>query len=100
MKIYDEQKLYEIQNPDLSVNKLVYYSNEKEEYMLCVPYTEEELTEIRSSQIKERLSELSQDFTQAWAGAYFPDLDKRKREFASLHNELRVLLGKEPRLYY
>ena len=50
--------------------------------------------------IRKRLEELSQDFVQSMVGAYFPDLDERKKEFAELHNELRGLLGKTPRSYY
>ena len=53
----------------------------------------------RKEEIQERLSQLSQDFVQAMAGAYFEDLEERKAEFQTLHNELRVLEGKEPREY-
>jgi hypothetical protein len=58
------------------------------------------LQERRIAKIKERLSQLSEDFVQSWAGAQIADIDARKREFADLHNELRGLLGKEPRIYY
>ena len=61
--------------------------------------TEEELNEQRKFEIKERLSQLSQDFVQAMAGAYFEDFAQRQLEFQELHNELRVLEGKEPREY-
>ena len=36
---------------------------------------------------------------QADLGAVFDDLEARKSEFISLHNELRTLLGKEQREY-
>ena len=49
--------------------------------------------------INSRLNELSHDFVQAQLGARFDDLEERKAEFISLHNELRELLGKEPRIY-
>lgn len=49
--------------------------------------------------IQSRLNELSQDFVQASLGAEFSDLENRKEEFKTLHNELRELLGKEPRVY-
>lgn len=49
--------------------------------------------------IQSRLNELSQDFVQASLGAEFSDLEERKNEFKTLHNELRALLGKEPRVY-
>lgn len=53
----------------------------------------------RINAIKMRLEQLSQDLIQAQAGAVFEDLEERKQEFQTLHNELRVLLGKEPRVY-
>lgn len=56
--------------------------------------------QIRGSEIRRRLDELSNDFVQAFAGAYIADLDERKREFAELHNELRAIMGKMPRSYY
>ena len=55
--------------------------------------------ENRIAQIKPRLEQLSQDLIQAQAGAVFEDLEERKAEFQELHNELRILLGKEPRKY-
>ena len=61
--------------------------------------TEEELNEQRKFEITVRLNQLSQDFVQAMAGAYFENLEERKAEFQTLHNELRVLEGKEPREY-
>lgn len=53
----------------------------------------------RIAEIKPRLEQLSQDLIQAQAGAVFDDLEERKAEFQELHNELRILLGKEPRKY-
>lgn len=53
----------------------------------------------RLTTIYVRLEQLSQDFIQAQVGAEFDDLEERKEEFRSLHNELRGLLGKEPRIY-
>jgi hypothetical protein len=54
----------------------------------------------RSHLIKNRLNELSEDIIQYQCGALIMDIDERKREFAALHNELRNILGKEPRVYY
>ena len=45
------------------------------------------------------LTNLSQDFIQLQLGAVFEDLEQRKERFKTLHNELRQLLGKEPREY-
>lgn len=60
---------------------------------------DKELNEQRKVEIRERLNQLSQDLVQAMAGAYFEDLEERKAEFQTLHNELRALEGKEPREY-
>lgn len=57
-------------------------------------------TNQRISEIKVRLSQLSQDLIQAQAGAIFEDLEFRKAEFQTLHNELRALEGKELRKYF
>ena len=61
--------------------------------------TQEEIREQRIFEIQKRLDQLSQDFVQVIAGAEFEDLDERQLEFRNLHNELRELLGKEPRNY-
>lgn len=60
---------------------------------------QEEITWTRKVEITERLNQLSQDFIQVMAGAYFEDLETRKTEFQALHNELRELEGKPPRKY-
>lgn len=60
--------------------------------------------------IKKRLDELTQDFIQVLCGADFGTyinengksidvIQERKQEFQTLHNELRLLQGKEPRKY-
>ena len=51
--------------------------------------------EIRIEEIKPRLEQLSQDLIQAQAGAVFDDIDKRKSEFQSLHNEFKSLHSKQ-----
>ena len=47
-----------------------------------------------------RMDELSKDFIQAYLGASIPNIDIKKQEFVRLHNEVRTLQGKEPRVYY
>ena len=47
-----------------------------------------------------RMNELSKDFIQSYLGASIPNLDVKKQEFVRLHNEVRTLQGKEPRVYY
>ena len=74
--------------------------DEYEDIYVYVPYSEDELKNKRLDEIRERMNQLSQDFIQAWAGAQIYDLEERKAEFSNLHNELRAILGKEPRLYY
>lgn len=49
--------------------------------------------------IKKRLEELTKDFIQYYLGATIENIEERKAEFISLHNELRELLGKQPRIY-
>lgn len=61
--------------------------------------TAEEQKQARIEEIKTELTNLSQDFIQAEIGAVFDDLEQRKELFRTLHNELRALLGKEPRQY-
>lgn len=61
--------------------------------------TQEEIKEVRINEIQTRLDQLSQDFIQAQIGAQIDDIIQRKGEFIALHNELRTLLGKEPRIY-
>ena len=76
---------------------------ETENILVYIPYTQEELIERNNQEriyeIKERLNVLSEDFTQAYLGAQIEDIEDRKVEFQTLHNELRNLLGKTPREY-
>ena len=75
-------------NDDLTFNVEKYNARKQKEKGLA-----------RIAEIKPRLEQLSQDLIQAHAGAVFEDLEERKLEFQTLHNELRILLGKEPRKY-
>lgn len=59
--------------------------------------TEEELKEMRIREIQQRLVELDQDIVQDIAGEVVPNIEERKAEFVTLHNELRLLLGKKER---
>lgn len=52
---------------------------------------------MKKNEIKAELSKLSEDIIQYSAGEQVPDIEKRKAEFIELHNELRILEGKEPR---
>lgn len=85
---------------DIEPQNAVESWDEYEEVQVYVPYTAEQLKEKRIVAIKERLSQLSEDFVQSWAGAYIEDIEERKKEFAELHNQLRLLLGKTPRTYF
>lgn len=49
--------------------------------------------------IRKRLNELNKDFIQKMLGAVIPNIEEKEAEFISLHNELRVIQGKEPREY-
>lgn len=59
--------------------------------------TQDELNKIRIAEIQARLTELDHDIVQDIAGEIVPNIEERKAEFVTLHNELRVLLGKEER---
>lgn len=63
----------------------------------------EELRELNERErrrifIEERLRALTEDIVQSFVGEVVPDIEERRAEFVALHNELRVLEGKEPRL--
>jgi hypothetical protein len=53
----------------------------------------------RIAEINKRLNDLDDDFRQVDLGAIIPDIEERKAEFITLHNELRQLLGKPAREY-
>ena len=99
-RVFNQDKTQELFYYDLEKGYLQADSVFQPSCYLYIPFTEEQLRSKRIVEIKARLSQLSEDFTQAWAGAQISDIDARKREFADLHNELRGLLGKEPRIYY
>lgn len=61
--------------------------------------TQEDLKNDRILQIKPQMESLSQDFIQYYLGATIENIEERKAKFISLHNELRELLGKQPRIY-
>lgn len=60
---------------------------------------ENENNQFKVATIKARLEQLSHDIVQTLAGAEIEDIEERQKEFQSLHNELRCLLGKQPRKY-
>lgn len=55
--------------------------------------------DLRVKEIKSRLEELTKDFIQEMLGAIIPNIEEKRLEFIELHNELRELQGKEPRVY-
>lgn len=82
--------------------------NEYEDIQVYMLFSEEEQKQLESEQLKsknerklqelkQRLSQLSEDLIQSTAGEIIADIDSRKAEFVKLHNELRVLLGKDER---
>jgi hypothetical protein len=60
---------------------------------------QKEIDQFRIAEITLRLEKLDQDFRQADLGAIIPDIEERKAEFITLHNELRQLLGMPAREY-
>jgi hypothetical protein len=53
----------------------------------------------RIGTIKRRLQALTEDLVQDMVGEIVPDIESRRAEFVALHNELRALEGKHPRVY-
>lgn len=69
----------------------------EEEILVYILYTEDELKTIHMSELKYRLTKITEDIIQYSAGEQVQDIEKRKAEFVELHNELRILEGKAPR---
>lgn len=61
------------------------------------PLSEEELKQIKINEIQTKLNELNYDIIQDVAGEIVPNIEERKARFIELHNELRLLLGKDKR---
>lgn len=94
----------------MNTNELIIDIKTNEKTVVEKTLTEQEIVDFHKSkteidnnkrklEISARLNELSQDLIQAQAGAVFEDLDERKAEFQTLHNELRILTGKPARQY-
>ena len=99
--VFNEEELYNKKIADeferlKNLPKAKEIEPSEEERQEMEEYTQ---TYNRIKEIKTRLEQLSQDFVQLLVGAEFEDLEERKKEFQFLHNELRELLGKEPRIY-
>lgn len=60
---------------------------------------QEEINIVRIAEIKTELDELNKDFIQVLCGAVIPNYEEKKLKFQALHNEMRELQGKEPRVY-
>lgn len=60
---------------------------------------QKELDEIELPKLQSELSSLSQDLIQAQAGAVIDNLEERKARFQVVHNRIREIMGKEPRVY-
>ncbi len=71
--------------------------DEFEDVLQIAYLTDDEKNNIRKSGIQERLNSISQDIIQSMTGELVPEIEQRKKEFIELHNELRILLNKEPR---
>ena len=59
--------------------------------------TLEESKFIREQEIKQRMLALSEDFIQDYIGEKVENLETKKIEFITLHNELRILQNKLPK---
>lgn len=79
--------------------KLVFEEETKtEEYLKAKAVADNKVK--TASQIEEkkvRLEELRKDIVQSVSGLIIEDIEQRKAEYRTLLNEVRILLGKEPR---
>ena len=101
---YHYETIKEYKNGGKDIEKIIDIVGVPETYeyeyiKIYIPFTEEELKNNRIAEIKERLDELNKDFIQYYLGAVISNIEDKKIEFISLHNELRGLLGKKPREY-
>ena len=83
----------EIRSCDFNIETLVFDEN----YFISRVEREKKLEKL--PRLQSRLNELSQDIIQSQCGAVFEDLEDRIKEFQSIHNEIREIQGKEPRIY-
>lgn len=87
----------------MKIKEFIYNAKTKETTEIEREQTEEirsqreNVNVFKISELKQRLSQLSEDIIQSSAGEIIDDIDSRKAEFVKLHNELRVLLGKSER---
>lgn len=65
----------------------------------CVARIQREEDFRKLPELRKRLKDLSDDIVQIQCGAVFADKDERIAEFKEVHNEIRRIIGKEPRVY-
>lgn len=85
--IYSDCQLSDFNN-DLTFNIEKYNARKQREL------DEEELPELQAE-----LNAISQDLIQAQAGAVIDNLEERKVRFQVVHNRIREIMRKEPRIY-
>lgn len=74
--------------------KDIVFTEEQIQESLIHRELEEELKTLQAE-----LNALSQDLVQAQAGAVIDNLEERKARFQVVHNRIREIMGKEPRVY-
>lgn len=83
------------------MEEVIYAPNkEKDPILLTAKQIKEMETTNKINELKTELSKLSEDIIQSQVGEIVPNIEERKTRFIALHNELRVLEGKEPRKTY
>lgn len=60
---------------------------------------QKELDQAELKELQVELTALSQDIIQAEVGAFIDNLEERKARFQVVHNRIREIMGKEPRVY-
>ena len=81
------------------MNKITFPKDITDNEIIHREATDEEKKVARLIEIDQELNELNKDFIQELCGAIIPNIEEKKARFRELHNEKRVLQGKEPRKY-
>lgn len=73
------------------------YTQDKGLYFEKYIPTKEEINQNKTDELKLELQKLSEDIIQHICGEDIPDIQDRMSKFIAIHNEVRILEGKEPR---
>lgn len=92
-------------NKDLIVDiatgehKIIETESTAEELKIINDNKNKELERQELQELQAELNSLSQDIIQAQAGAVIDNLEEHKARFQVVHNRIREIMGKEPKVY-